>query len=116
MKIFQSAAPIAGLWGLFLLLNNSFSTGEKAIAAAPVRQQCQLVEQSASISRSQLSRLYHIAPGNSTSAMRSLLGLPYCFVGSVEYFPANFDDSGTWIAVRYNRRGRYVGYDFSFNN
>ena len=84
-------------------------------AASPVQDQCQIVDPEAMLSREQLSRLIHLAEGNSTDAMRDLAGLPYCFVGNVEYFPLDVDRE-TWVGIRYNSAGTYQGYLFSTRN
>lgn len=81
----------------------------------PVRSECQIVIIEARITRHQLRQLLWIAPPQSTSAMRRMLGLPYCFIGPVEYFPLREDET-TWIGLEYDRRGRYRGYLFSVNN
>lgn len=84
-------------------------------ATAPVKDVCELVERSARISREQLSKLIHIAEGNSSDAMRDLLGLPYCWVDTTEYFPmANHET--TWIGITYDDQGIYRGFSFSANN
>lgn len=84
-------------------------------AANPVQDHCQMVDPEATLSREQLNRLIHLAGGNSTDAMRDLAGLPYCFVGNVEYFPLE-SDRETWIGIRYNTVGMYEGYSFSTRN
>ncbi|MBD1865138.1 MULTISPECIES: hypothetical protein [Trichocoleus] len=84
-------------------------------AAAPIQEQCQVVDPEATLSREQLSRLIYVAEGNSTDAMRNLAGFPYCFIGTVEYFPLDTDRE-TWIGIQYNAAGTYQSYTFSTRN
>lgn len=84
-------------------------------AAAPVQNICNAVNSEATIAPSQISKLEFIAKGNSTKAMRRLVGLPYCYVGQTEYFPLTTDRS-TWIGILYDASGTYQGYTFSVNN
>jgi hypothetical protein len=87
-------------------------------SAQPVEEYCQedkIINQSARISREELSRLPHIAPGNSTAAMHHFLNLPYCVIGNSEFYPADWDEA-TWIAINYTIGGTYDYYGFSANN
>jgi hypothetical protein len=71
------------------------------------------------ITRRQLHRIAsgYYAPGQSTRAMRSLLGSPYASSpeANVEWFPIK-EEPSTWFGAKYDTRGRYVGYTFSPNN
>lgn len=120
MKILPSIIRLAGLWGLFLLLSSSCSTGGEAIAdspheTAPVASHCQVVDAEAKLSTDEINQLIHVGKGNSTSAMRDRFGLPYCWVGNVEYFP-KAEDTSTWIGIEYDAQGNYARYTFSANN
>lgn len=82
---------------------------------APVKGRCTLHNTLGDISREQLSRLIHIAPGNSGAAMHELLGAPYCFTFDTEYYVLDPQD-GLWVGVQYDAQGLYQGYIFSANN
>jgi hypothetical protein len=83
--------------------------------AAPVKGICNAVDSEARITPQQLSKLEYLSKGNSTNAMRHLVGLPYCWVGQTEYFPLTTDPA-TWIGIMYDANGTYQGYTYSVNN
>lgn len=118
MQVLGSSAAILGASALFLY--GCSSTGGVAQADNPaetrsVSNHCQIVVEGAEINAYQLSKLMHIAEGNSQTAMRKLLGLPYCFVGNVEYYPV-FRDRTTFVGIEYGDDGTYKGFKFSANN
>lgn len=118
MRVLGSMAILLGASGLFLY--GCTTTGGTAQAdlpneTLPVSDHCQMVDVNGEISSAALSKLIHIAEGNSPKAMRSLLGIPYCFVGNTEYFPLDRDRT-TWIGVTYDDEGNYEGFKISANN
>jgi hypothetical protein len=72
------------------------------------------------ISRKRLADLTvhrYYSRGQSTRAMRSLLGSPYASSpdAQIEWFPIQ-EEPTTWYGAMYDRQGRYVNYTFSTNN
>lgn len=135
-KVIRSVALCGFLWLPFLsACGLDVGIGESAVAQRPsnlasVEYACHKVNESGSITRAQLARLVHVAPGNSAEAMRDFLGLPYCYNGTevkthltgqryfskgTEWFPIFEDPAGTWVGLDYED-GLYKGYRFSANN
>ena len=118
MQVLGSTAALMGASALFL--GGCTSLGGTAQADSPsetrsVSNHCQMVDATQVISSENLSKLIHIAEGNSPEAMHKLLGLPYCFVGSTEYYPVDRDRT-TWIGITYDDDGNYEGFKISANN
>lgn len=132
----RSIALCGFLWLPFLsACGVDVGIGESAVASDPsnlvsVENACHRVNAGGSITRAQLARLVHIAPGNTAKAMREFLGFPYCYDGTevktradgeryfskgTEWFPIFEDPAGTWIGIDYEE-GVYQGYRFSANN
>lgn len=118
--LLSSTIALAGCEDLDTLLSDlDTSLSGQAIAntggeAAPV-QEFRTIDSEARITREELERLTHIAPGNSTQAMHHFLNLPYAVAGNTEYYPMETDPT-TWIGVQYDSQGNYVGYTFSAQN
>lgn len=104
-----------------VLIGCSQLQGPTAIADSPtegkpVYSHAQIVEPHRRMTRDQLARLAHIAPGNSTKAMRQFAGgLPYAFSGNTEWYPLD-NDTTTWIGLEFSDDGAYKGFVFSLNN
>lgn len=115
-----SAIALAGCEDLDTLLSDlDTSLSGQAIAntggeAAPI-QEFRTIDSEARITREELERLTHIAPGNSTQAMHHFLNLPYAVAGNTEYYPMETDPT-TWVGVQYDSQGNYAGYTFSAQN
>lgn len=71
------------------------------------------------ISREQYGKFVYggYARGQSTKAMRSVLGSPYASApaSNVEFYPFDHDPN-TWVAFQYDRQGRYIDHGLSVNN
>jgi hypothetical protein len=118
--LLSSTIALAGCEDLDTLLSDlDTSLSGQAIAntggeVAPV-QEFRTIDSEAQITREELARLTHVAPGNSTQAMHHFLNLPYAVAGNTEYYPLE-NDPTTWIGVQYDSQGNYVGYTFSAQN
>lgn len=114
-----------GLCGLLYLpflqaCGVDLEVGSRAVAeersqVASVENECKVLDSSATISREELKRLMHIAPGNTADGMVAWLGKPYCHANSVGYYPIAEDPNGTWVGIDCTG-AVYRGYRFSANN
>lgn len=111
-----------GLTTALLLLSSCSQTEQASLGLVattrPIsgNENTTIVDSEKEITREQLDRLIHLAPGQSPQAMRSFLSLPHSTDGkNTEFYPYQPDET-TVIAIHYDDYGRYAGYSFSVNN